>query len=90
MLSDHQKATLEEAGTAIVRIRLTNYGGGRDTVVGGFKCENVTRGDLEDWLTEKSREEMAQQSSILRWAKIAGVAAIIGAAIAALGIILQK
>ena len=35
-------------------------------------------GDIEDWLAEKHAEEESRQDTILRWARIAGWASIIG------------
>jgi hypothetical protein len=86
MLTSEQRAALDDAGTEIVRIQLFQYGAGRDTVVDGFKCEPVRRGDLEDWLAQKTRDEALQQSNILFWAKVAGWAAILGVIAALVGI----
>jgi hypothetical protein len=48
----------------------------------------LTRSDVEDWLAEKHIEEAAMQRSTLTWAKIAGIAAIVGVIVAAvLGVI---
>ena len=72
MLTAEQRAELEEHGAANIRFKLTQYGAGRGASISGFKCGDITRGDIEDWLAGKSREETAQQSAILRWARIAG------------------
>jgi hypothetical protein len=90
MLTNEQRACLEERGLAVARIKLIEYSGGRGEVVGGFPCENLLRGDLEDWVAEKGREEASQQVSTLRWAKIAGWAAIISVIVTIIGILLQK
>jgi hypothetical protein len=80
MLTPEQRAELEEHGAASIRFKLTQYGAGRGASIRGFKCGDITRGDIEDWLAGKSKEETAQQSAILRWARIAGWAGIIGRA----------
>jgi hypothetical protein len=76
-LTAEQRAELEASGPATVRLKLTQYGAGRGASISGFKCGDITRGDIEDWLVEKNIEETALQQGTLRWAKIAGLAAII-------------
>jgi hypothetical protein len=76
-LTPAQRAELEESGPATIRLKLTQYGAGRGASISGFKCGDITRGDIEDWLVEKNSEETALQQGTLRWAKIAGVAGII-------------
>jgi hypothetical protein len=90
MLTAEQRACLEERGLALARMKLIEYSGNRETVVGGFPCEYMKRGDLEDWVAEKGREEARQQTNILLWAKIAAGAGIIGVIVTAIGIWLQK
>jgi hypothetical protein len=58
-------------------------------LIPGFKCEDITRGDIEDWLAEKSAEETAQQSATLRWARIAGWAGIVSVILTAFGIVIS-
>jgi hypothetical protein len=77
MLSNEQRAELEALGAATVRLKLTQYGAGRGASISGFKCGDITRGNIEDWLVEKNAEEMTLQRGTLRWAKIAGWAGII-------------
>ena len=79
-LTAEQRAELEEYGAQNIRIKLTSYGGGRPSVLNGFLrcCPYVTRGDVEDWLVEKSHVEAAQQAATLRWAVIGGRWAIVG------------
>ena len=60
MLTPEQRAELEEHGAASIRFKLTQYGAGRGASISGFKCGDITRGDIEDWLARKSREEAAQ------------------------------
>ena len=64
-----------------VRAKLIQPGPGRGADLAGFKTGHLggylTRSDVEDWLTEKYTEEESRQESILRWAKIAGWAAIV-------------
>jgi hypothetical protein len=77
MLTDVQHAELETLGVSSVRLKLLQGGPGRGASISGFKCGDITRGDIEDWLIEKNIEETAIQQGTLRWAKIAGWAGII-------------
>jgi hypothetical protein len=77
VLALDQRKELDNLGAASIRLKLTQYGGGRGASIGGFKCGDITRGDIEDWLVEKNAEETALQRGTLRWAKIAGWAGII-------------
>ena len=79
MLTRTQRDELEQQGPQNIRFRLASYGGGRGAAIGGFRCGDITRGEIEDWLTEKYQAEAAQQRSTLRWARIAGWAAILSA-----------
>ena len=89
MLTAEQKAELEHHGAASIRFRLIQHGTGRDAAISGFKCGDITRGDIEDWLAEKNAEESGQQSAILRWARIAGWAGIVGVILTAIGIVIS-
>jgi hypothetical protein len=55
-------------------------GPGRGASIGGFKCGDITKGDIDDWLITKNIEEVALRKGTLRWAKIAGWAGIISVA----------
>jgi hypothetical protein len=90
MLTAEQRAELNELGPQTVRFKLPQHGAGRGAAVSGFKCGDITRGDIEDWLIEKNREEQEQQSATLRWAKIAGWAGIIGVIGTAISIWMQQ
>jgi hypothetical protein len=46
VLTDEQKSAIEETGPILVRLRLSQYGGGREAAIGSFKCENVNRGGI--------------------------------------------
>jgi hypothetical protein len=72
-----EHAELETLGASSVRFKLRQGGPGRGASISGFKCGDITRGDIEDWLIEKNIEETAIQQGTLRWAKIAGWAGII-------------
>jgi hypothetical protein len=85
-LTPEQRAELEALGPENVREKLSLSRPGRGAAVAGFKtghfsAGDLTRGDIEDWLAEKHVEDAAIRNSILRWAKIAGWAAIISALI---------
>ena len=61
---------------------MTQPGAGRGAALQGFKTGilggHLTRGDIEDWLAEQHSKEEQRQRSILFWARLAGVVAIIG------------
>ena len=46
--------------------------------MGGFVCGSMTRGDIEDWLVEKNRDEIALQRKTFsgRGAGWTGLAAV--------------
>jgi hypothetical protein len=87
MLTAEQRAELEALGPETVRAKLIQPGLGRGADLAGFKTGYLTRGDVEDWLTEKYTEEESRQESILRWAKIAGWAAIVSVLVGVAGIV---
>jgi hypothetical protein len=76
-LTAEQRTELEALAPASVRLMLLHGGPGRGASIGGFKCGDITKGDIDDWLIEKNVEESAVQLGTLRWAKIAGLAGII-------------
>jgi hypothetical protein len=76
-LSNEQRAELEGLAPATVRLMLLQGGPGRGASISGFKCGDITKGDIDDWLIEKNIEEAAIQRGTLRWAKIAGFAGIV-------------
>jgi hypothetical protein len=84
-LTDKQRAELEALGPETVRFKLLQGGPGKSAAVPGFD-HAVTRGDAEEWLAEKWAEEVSVQHSTLRWAKIAGWAAILSVVLAIVGI----
>jgi hypothetical protein len=59
-LTRDARTALEAAGTANVRDKLRYAGPGRGAAVPGFASGDITRGDIEDWLTGKEREEKNQ------------------------------
>jgi len=77
-LSREQRAELNALGPDNVRQKLFESGAGRGALVRGFRCGDIGRGDIEDWLAEKYVEETAMQRGTLRWAQIAGCAGIAG------------
>ena len=77
-LTNEQRSELEALAPATIYIKLLQGGAGRGASISGFKCGDITRGDIEDLLIEKNIEEVALQQSTLRWAKIAGWAGIAG------------
>lgn len=81
------RVELEQLGPGNVRELLrTAAGSGRSAPV-AMQLPGVpdpTRGDVEDWLRGKERETERVIGATLKWAKIAGVAAIIGVIVTAL------
>jgi hypothetical protein len=81
------RVELERLGPGNVRELLrTAAGSGRNAPV-ALQLPGVpdlTRGDVEDWLREKERETERVMGATLKWAKIAGVAALIGVIVTAL------
>jgi hypothetical protein len=76
-LSSKQRAELEALAPATVRVMLLQFGPDRGSSITGFKCGEIAKGDIDDWLIEKNIEETAVQLGTLRWAKIAGLAGIL-------------
>jgi hypothetical protein len=77
MLTTEQRAELEHHGAASIRFKLTQHGAGRGAAISGFKCGDITRGDIEDWLAEKNAEETAQLC-VVSSTRIAGKVEIAG------------
>jgi hypothetical protein len=71
-----QRAELEALGPATVRFKLLQGSSDRRAPISGFKYGNIMLADIEDWLVKKNVEEIALQQGTLRWAKIAGWAAV--------------
>src|SRR5260221_12733150 len=90
MLTPIQTAALDKAGPDIVRLKLVQYGPRRDQVMDGFDCGVMRIGDVEDWLSEKTREDVNRQVWTLRWAIVAGVAAIVAVIVTIVLALLHK
>jgi CHASE3 domain sensor protein len=89
-LTTEQKAELERLGAATVRMKLVQPGAGAGAALAGFKSGFITRSDVEEWLSEQNAKEDRRQNATLRWARIAGWAAIAAVALAIVGMVLQK
>ena len=89
-MTETQRKELELLGPATVRTKLINSGAGRGASVAGFTCGDIPRGDIEDWLADKHREETQTQSATLRWAKIAGWAGIASLIVSLVALWLQR
>jgi len=62
---------------------LTSYPySGAGASIPGFKSGEMTRGDITDWLIERSKIEQRQQTTILVSAIVAGLASVLGVIIA--------
>jgi hypothetical protein len=90
VLTPDQRKELENLGAATIRFKLLQSGGGRGAAVTGFTCGEISRGDVEDWLVEKNREETALQRTILFWARVAGWTGLVGIGIAAVDWLFKK
>ena len=89
-LTPEQRAELEANGPDLVRTKLLQGGADKGASIPGFNSgpfRALTRSDIEDWLVEKHAQDLRTQDSILRWAKIAGVAAIVGIIVGTLTLI---
>jgi len=78
MLTDAHRAELEEMGAPNVRAHMVHFGADRGADVGGFKCGNINRGEIVDWLAAKHQHGERRQRWILFWAVIGGVAGMAG------------
>jgi hypothetical protein len=86
-LSENDRAKLDQLGIENVKFKLTYAEPGPQSAVPGLGPGlDVTRGDIEEWLSEQSRKAAKQQDDILWWAKTATRVAAIGFVVAALGI----
>jgi hypothetical protein len=71
-VAPEQRAELERLGVENVRQRLDHAGSGAGSVVPGLGPSfDMTRGEVEEWLAEKSQEATKLQLNILWWAKAA-------------------
>jgi hypothetical protein len=93
MLTPPQRAELETLGPAIVRLRL-QVAAGRDALsrnaqMTGFRSGLMTRGEVEDWLSQRDREDAEREQATRKWwARIAGWAGVVGVVAAIAGGIL--
>ena len=86
-LSENDRAKLDQLGIENVKLKLTYGEPGLQCAVPGLGPGlDVTRGDIEEWLSEQSRKAAKQQDDILWWAKAATWVAAIGFVVAAIGI----
>jgi hypothetical protein len=63
-LSSEQRAELESLAPATVRIMLIQGGPGRGASIPGFKCGEITKGDIDDWLVEKNAERESREREL--------------------------
>jgi hypothetical protein len=66
-LTAGERAALEAVGAANVRDKLRYAGPGRGAAVPGLVSGDLSRGDVEDWLADRDREE---QSAVRRRANL--------------------
>jgi hypothetical protein len=82
-LTEEQRVELEAHAPAMVGLKLLQGGAGRGASIPGFKCGDITRGDIEDWLIEKEtstrKSNSRQFCAMLILTAIAAVAACIAA-----------
>ena len=78
-----QRTQLEAAGTTTVRDKLRHAGPGRGAAVRGFASGDITRGDIEDWLGEKDREE---KSALRRRANLGVALSLVSLALGLAGL----
>ena len=86
-LCENDRAKLDRLGIENVKLKLTDAEPGSQSPVRGLGPDlDMTRGDIEEWLSEQSRKAAKQQDDILWWAKAATWVAAIGFVVAAIGI----
>jgi hypothetical protein len=86
-VSENDRPKLDRLGIENVKLKLTYAGPGPQSAVLGLGPDlDMTRGDIEEWLSEQSRKAAKQQDDILWWAKAATGAAAIGVVVSAIGI----
>jgi hypothetical protein len=64
-----QRAELEALGPENVQLKLMYAGAARGADVPGFRCGNITRGTIENWLVEQAAIEAHREQATLSWAK---------------------
>jgi hypothetical protein len=84
-LTRDEQTALEAAGFANVRDKLRYAGPGRGAAVRGFSSGDITRGDVEDWLTDKEREE---KSELRRRANLGIAISLLSMAVGLAGLVL--
>ena len=78
MLTPPQLAELETLGPYIVRLRLqVATVRDRNAQMTGFRSGLMTRGEVEDWVSQKDREDAERERATTKQARIA-VAGIVG------------
>jgi hypothetical protein len=77
VLTDQQRADLDKEGVSNVRGLLMHAGRGWGALVQGFRCGDLTRGDVADWLAEKDAEDVRVRDSTLLLAKIAAIGTVV-------------
>jgi hypothetical protein len=81
-LSPSERAELDRLGVANVQLRLAYSGPGAGAMVPALgRGYGMDRGDVEDWLAERTRETEKMQSDTLWWAKAAAWIGAIGSAV---------
>ena len=79
MLTPPQLAELEALGPYIVRLRLqVATGRDRNAQMTGFRNGLMTRGDVEEWLSQKDREDAEREQATLKRARIVDWAGVVG------------
>ena len=84
MLTPPQLAELEALGPYIIRLRLqVATGRDRNAQMTGFRSGLMTRGEVEEWLSQKDREDAERERATLKrakivdWASVGVIAAIV-------------
>jgi hypothetical protein len=92
-LTDVQRAELDTLLPATVRVKLLQGGPGRGASISGFKCGDITRGDIEDWLAEKDEERRLrniQSFNYSRWTFYVAVGALVAAIVGIIVTVLHR
>jgi hypothetical protein len=79
-LSNKERDELEALRPATVRIMLVKGGPGRGASIPGFKCGEISKVDIDDWLIEKDKAQAGrdfQSFNYARWTFYVAVGALI-------------
>jgi hypothetical protein len=93
MLTPEQRAELDSHSPSSIQFKLLQAGPGRGASVSGFKCGEITRGDIEDWLVDQNVLQRSRDRNLFfysQWTFYITAATLIAAVIGVVATILHK